>query len=788
MRWALLLALLSTSALASRADRLSVSPRLDRRDRLGASSAGPSPILSLSLAASGAGECSGSSPPGSVFSRASPDTCERSDGSLVALAAGQGAFNQDGFSRALAGTNLTPVASRRTLTDVAWTATGTVVAPPVVVDSAAAGPFGGTYASSVSIPDVGAGEASTLSQSFASTLGGYALSVYASRAGVGDGSFYLWTLEGGIYHRALCEPPATGFSRCVLPFSALGGAVTYGIGVDTADAEQVPRAASSAFVTDVQLEATTWPTPTLASSARALGVLYADFAPQSPGPICIAAEMRHDPSPPSEIITIMAHLGSTGFGTTNTATLYTSAAGVYFIVYNAAGQSSASEPNNFHTWADGQFHHYMGCADGDGGLSLYIDGVQVGSFASSDGRGILSTIPSRLYVASALTARPMPSTTRTVCVGRSAGACAADPDTVPHDYRIAALGDSITRGAANSASWVGTANEVFRSRGTSAVVTNYGVSGDRTVGGLARWRSQISGHGYTHLTVALGTNDIGSGGLTASAAWANLVQILDEARLEGLVVVPALLAPRDTSAGWTPTKQGELEALNGMISSYCSTYSLPCVDVYGALGDPAAPATLRTAYDSGDGLHPNQAGHDRIAVEMMRGLGESSAPLAIAVAPSSEPGGRRAGLAGDTRRGRISRGSRGLRGPQEVCVSIHTPIPPQSDVRPSRSHAALQDAPHMASVVTRTSAVEIGLVLSLLSMAVSGAGAYFTLRKDVDQLQELGREGQGVARELAQSRVQSDLLMQDMRRDIGEVRAGVQRLEEAVAPTQRGRR
>jgi len=86
----------------------------------------------------------------------------------------------------------------------------------------------------------------------------------------------------------------------------------------------------------------------------------------------------------------------------------------------------------------------------------------------------------------------------------------------------------------------------------------------------------------------------------------------------------------------------------------------------------------------------------------------------------------------------------------------------------------------MASVVTRTSAVEIGLVLSLLSMAVSGAGAYFTLRKDVDQLQDLGREGQGVARELAASRVQSDLLIQDTRRDIGEVRAAVARMETAL--------
>ncbi len=89
MRWALLLALLSTSALASRADRLSVSPRLDRRDRLGAAGAEVDPILlSLSLLPPDS-ECSGTPPDGVTFTRASAATCIKGDGTAVALSSNQ---------------------------------------------------------------------------------------------------------------------------------------------------------------------------------------------------------------------------------------------------------------------------------------------------------------------------------------------------------------------------------------------------------------------------------------------------------------------------------------------------------------------------------------------------------------------------------------------------------------------------------------------------------------------------------------------------------------------------
>lgn len=114
-------------------------------------------------------------------------------------------------------------------------------------------------------------------------------------------------------------------------------------------------------------------------------------------------------------------------------------------------------------------------------------------------------------------------------------------------------------------------------------------------------------------------------------------------------------------------------------------------------------------------------------------------------------------------------------------MSVHiTPIPPPADMRPSREHRAVQDHPHMAATITRTSAVELGLVIALCSTLASGVYAWTSTRKDVDQLQALAVEGKARADALERSQVERDLSLTDMRRDILEVRAGVQRLEEAL--------
>jgi|SRR5690606_2962286 len=121
-------------------------------------------------------------------------------------------------------------------------------------------------------------------------------------------------------------------------------------------------------------------------------------------------------------------------------------------------------------------------------------------------------------------------------------------------------------------------------------------------------------------------------------------------------------------------------------------------------------------------------------------------------------------------------------------MSIHyTPAPSEADVRPSREHRAVRGAQHAEATITRTSAVELGLVLALCSTLASGVYAWTSTRKDVDQLQALAVEGKARADALERSQVERDLSLTDMRRDILEVRAGVERLEAAIERQQGGR-
>lgn len=123
LRWAFLLALLSTSALASRADRLSVSPRLDRRDRLGATVAAPNPVLlSLSLLPPDS-ECSGTPPDGVTFTRASAATCIDSSGVAHALTTDEARVHST-LGLLVEGSATNAVLHSRDVTAAAWVGTG----------------------------------------------------------------------------------------------------------------------------------------------------------------------------------------------------------------------------------------------------------------------------------------------------------------------------------------------------------------------------------------------------------------------------------------------------------------------------------------------------------------------------------------------------------------------------------------------------------------------------------------------------------------------------------------
>jgi lysophospholipase L1-like esterase len=83
-----------------------------------------------------------------------------------------------------------------------------------------------------------------------------------------------------------------------------------------------------------------------------------------------------------------------------------------------------------------------------------------------------------------------------------------------------------------------------------------------------------------------------------------------------------------TPGYFTPDKEAVRQAVNGWIRSSGAFDAV--IDFDQALRDPAHPARLLPAYDSGDGLHPNDAGHRVMA---------DAVPLTLFFDQAVQPGG-----------------------------------------------------------------------------------------------------------------------------------------------------
>lgn len=143
--------------------------------------------------------------------------------------------------------------------------------------------------------------------------------------------------------------------------------------------------------------------------------------------------------------------------------------------------------------------------------------------------------------------------------------------------------------------------------------------------GLARAVDAAAGaSGARVVLLHLGTNDLGLPGTLADPAEAaNAValiqgqrQLAARMREQGLRVVASTLAPfaRTTLAkGYhTPAKEKVRVAVNEWLRAHASEFD-GLLDFDRVLRDPAHPDRLRPAYDSGDHLHPNDAGYAALA-------------------------------------------------------------------------------------------------------------------------------------------------------------------------------
>jgi lysophospholipase L1-like esterase len=210
---------------------------------------------------------------------------------------------------------------------------------------------------------------------------------------------------------------------------------------------------------------------------------------------------------------------------------------------------------------------------------------------------------------------------------------------------VVALGDSITDGVGSTVN----ANQrwpndlarrlVSRRAGTLSVVDE-GIGGNRLLTGttccgpsvLSRFSADVADQaGVTEVIVLAGINDIGwSSRVTALPGDPNSIadrlirgyeRLITRAHSAGLKVFGSTLTPFQGARYWSPSREAQRELVNHWILTSGAFDGV--INSAHAVADPADPERLRPAYDSGDHLHPNDAGYqamaDAINLAMFRG-------------------------------------------------------------------------------------------------------------------------------------------------------------------------
>src|SRR5919112_973151 len=198
---------------------------------------------------------------------------------------------------------------------------------------------------------------------------------------------------------------------------------------------------------------------------------------------------------------------------------------------------------------------------------------------------------------------------------------------------VVALGDSITDGAESTQNADARYPDFLARRlaartGSTLSVVNAGISGDEVLtarepalfgpGAVARLPRDVIAQPAVRVAIFLeGTNDIGAEGATARQLIAAHRQVIAQLHAQGIAVMGATLTPfggsHDRFDGEYGTARGDRErrALNHWIRTSGEYDAI--VDFDRVTRDPANPQNMRPEYDSGDHLHPGDAGYAAMA-------------------------------------------------------------------------------------------------------------------------------------------------------------------------------
>ena len=193
-------------------------------------------------------------------------------------------------------------------------------------------------------------------------------------------------------------------------------------------------------------------------------------------------------------------------------------------------------------------------------------------------------------------------------------------------YAVAILGNSITDGRGSGTNkqnrWPDElANRLQENPETQQVaVLNEGIGGNAVLSGglgptaLSRFqRDVLDQSGVRWLIILEGINDIG--GSFGTGVGNNLInaftQMINTAHANGIFVYGATLLPMKGSSYYTTQHEAEREIVNEWIRT--SSLLDGVIDLDMALRDPADTLSFLPIYDSGDHLHPSEAGHHMMA-------------------------------------------------------------------------------------------------------------------------------------------------------------------------------
>ncbi|MFB5854407.1 SGNH/GDSL hydrolase family protein [Stenotrophomonas maltophilia] len=201
---------------------------------------------------------------------------------------------------------------------------------------------------------------------------------------------------------------------------------------------------------------------------------------------------------------------------------------------------------------------------------------------------------------------------------------------------VVVLGDSITDGATASLDqdqrWTDHLAARLAPRGVAVI--NAGISGGRLLrngmgeSALARFqRDVLDQPGVASVIVLIGINDISWPGTafarsqarpTLAELQAGYRALAEQARGRGVRIVGATLTPFAGALPGTPLDdyyRPDKEVLRQQLNAWLRTDSPfdAVIDLDAALRDPVAPSRMAAAYDSGDHLHPGDAGNRAMA-------------------------------------------------------------------------------------------------------------------------------------------------------------------------------